>query len=63
MAATFWRPRATKGNIAKFSSADAARYGAFCRELDANADLLRGSSCKRRPISGAASTCKPCVKY
>src|SRR5260370_1336709 len=28
-------------NIAKFSSADAARYGAFCRELDANADLLR----------------------
>jgi phytoene dehydrogenase-like protein len=31
----------TERNIAKFSSADAARYGAFCRELDANADLLR----------------------
>jgi phytoene dehydrogenase-like protein len=31
----------TESNIAKFSPADAARYGAFCRELDANADLLR----------------------
>jgi phytoene dehydrogenase-like protein len=31
----------TERNIAKFSAADAARYGAFCRELDANADLLR----------------------
>jgi phytoene dehydrogenase-like protein len=31
----------TERNIAKFSSADAARYDAFCRELDANADLLR----------------------
>ncbi|HEY4407024.1 MAG TPA: NAD(P)/FAD-dependent oxidoreductase [Xanthobacteraceae bacterium] len=31
----------TERNIAKFSSTDAARYGAFCRELDANADLLR----------------------
>src|ERR1700692_3281728 len=31
----------TERNIAKFSSADAARYGAFCQELDANADLLR----------------------
>src|SRR5260221_8877585 len=31
----------TERNIAKFSQADAARYGAFCRELDANADLLR----------------------
>src|SRR3984893_2260120 len=31
----------TERNIAKFSHADATRYGAFCRELDANADLLR----------------------
>src|SRR3982074_1461832 len=31
----------TERNIAKFSHADAARYGAFCRELDAHADLLR----------------------
>ncbi len=31
----------TERNIAKFSAADAARYGAFCRELDANADVLR----------------------
>src|SRR5229473_5107035 len=31
----------TERNIAEFSRADAARYGAFCRELDANADLLR----------------------
>jgi phytoene dehydrogenase-like protein len=31
----------TERNIAKFSHADPARYGAFCRELDANADLLR----------------------
>jgi phytoene dehydrogenase-like protein len=31
----------TERNIAKFSHADAARYGAFCRDLDANADLLR----------------------
>jgi phytoene dehydrogenase-like protein len=31
----------TERNIAKFSSADAARYDAFCRELDAHADLLR----------------------
>ena len=31
----------TERNIAKFSPADAARYGAFCRELDAHADLLR----------------------
>src|SRR5258708_25154949 len=31
----------TERNIAKFSQADAARYGAFCRQLDANADLLR----------------------
>jgi len=31
----------TERSIAKFSQADAARYGAFCRELDANADLLR----------------------
>src|SRR3982074_1622242 len=31
----------TEPHIAKFSAADAARYGAFCRELDANADLLR----------------------
>src|SRR6202171_1815546 len=29
----------TERNIAKFSQADAARYGAFCGELDANADL------------------------
>src|SRR5580658_5489471 len=29
----------TERNIAKFSAADAARYGAFCRELDANADV------------------------
>ena len=31
----------TESSIAKFSPADAARYGAFCRELDTNADLLR----------------------
>jgi phytoene dehydrogenase-like protein len=31
----------TQRNIAKFSAADAARYAAFDRELDANADLLR----------------------
>jgi phytoene dehydrogenase-like protein len=31
----------TERNIAKFSAADAARYDAFGRELDANADLLR----------------------
>src|SRR5947209_7220312 len=31
----------TETNIAKLFPADAARYGAFCRELDANADLLR----------------------
>jgi phytoene dehydrogenase-like protein len=31
----------TERNIAKFSPADAAHYGAFCRELDSNADLLR----------------------
>src|SRR6202043_3041563 len=31
----------TERNIAEFSAADAARYGAFCRELDANADVLR----------------------
>jgi len=31
----------TERNIAKFSSGDAVRYGAFSRELDANADLLR----------------------
>ncbi|HEY6259200.1 MAG TPA: NAD(P)/FAD-dependent oxidoreductase [Xanthobacteraceae bacterium] len=31
----------TERNIAKFSAADAARYDAFCRELDTNADLLR----------------------
>src|SRR5258707_2970695 len=29
----------TQRNIAKFSAADAARYDAFCREIDANADL------------------------
>src|SRR5450631_4397462 len=31
----------TESSIAKFSQADAARYGAFCRQLDAHADLLR----------------------
>jgi phytoene dehydrogenase-like protein len=31
----------TERNIAKFSHADAARYGAFCGDLDAHADLLR----------------------
>jgi phytoene dehydrogenase-like protein len=31
----------TEQNIAKFSAADAQRYGAFNRELDACADLLR----------------------
>ncbi len=31
----------TERSIAAFSAADAARYGAFCRELDANADVLR----------------------
>src|SRR6266849_4000484 len=31
----------TQSNIAKFSAVDAARYDAFCREIDANADLLR----------------------
>ena len=32
----------TERNIAKFSAADAARFEAFSRALDANADLLRG---------------------
>jgi phytoene dehydrogenase-like protein len=31
----------TERNIAKFSYADAARYGAFCQEIEANAELLR----------------------
>jgi phytoene dehydrogenase-like protein len=31
----------TERHIAKFSAADVARYGAFGRELDAHADLLR----------------------
>ncbi len=31
----------TERSIAAFSATDAARYGAFCRELDANADVLR----------------------
>ena len=31
----------TERNIAKFSRIDADRYGAFCAELEANADLLR----------------------
>ena len=31
----------TERQVAKFSSADAERYGAFNRELDASADLLR----------------------
>jgi len=32
----------TERNIAKLSPADAARYESFSRELDANADVLRG---------------------
>jgi phytoene dehydrogenase-like protein len=31
----------TEHSIAKFSHLDATRYGAFCRQLDAHADLLR----------------------
>jgi phytoene dehydrogenase-like protein len=61
----------TERNIAKFSSTDAARYGAFCRELDANADVLRelvlqappnlsrGFARCPRTISVSSSLCSP----
>ncbi len=39
----------TERSIAKFSAADAARYDAFCRELDANADVLRELVLKAPP--------------
>jgi len=50
----------TERNIAKFSYADAARYGAFpARRSRRNAEpVARNSSCRRRRISPAASISK-----